>query len=316
MFLHKDTDASYNFKAPKVTADAEKKIEVLFPSVETQTPAYAATIAVAVVQMHTNVAIALTGNATINTTVDGEVTTNAEMILKLTADGTDRVVTLGTGMSGSTINVPANSTVYALLKYDGTNFYAITSSNDNVQDGAITTDKLAADAVTGDKIADDSIGAEHIIDLAVGTAALAADAVDGTKIADDSIGAEHIIDLAVGTAALALDAVTADQIADDAVTNDHIADDAVDTDQIADDAVTGDQIADDAIGSEHIADDAVTSDHIADGSVGPLKLTGGVDPGDILYWDGTNWVILPIGTGGQVLKVSTAAPNLPVWATP
>lgn len=73
---------------------------------------------------------------------------------------------------------------------------------------SVTSDNIAADAIDGSKIADDSIGAEHLIDGAVGTAALGADAVDGSKIADDSIGAEHVIDSAIGTAALADSAVT------------------------------------------------------------------------------------------------------------
>lgn len=34
--------------------------------------------------------------------------------------------------------------------------------------------------------------------------------------------------------------------------------------------------------------------------------------GDILYFDGTDWVSLPIGTSGQALKVSS---GLPAWAT-
>ncbi len=35
--------------------------------------------------------------------------------------------------------------------------------------------------------------------------------------------------------------------------------------------------------------------------------------GDMQYWNGTTWVLLPIGTSGQVLKVNN---NIPQWTTP
>ena len=173
MFVRQETNASYGFKAPNSVVDTDKKVEVLFPSVDTQSPDYAATINLTVDQLNTIVEVgALTGNPTINVAVDDEVTKNAEMLLKLTASGGARTVTLGTGFSGSAIVVPSGATVYALLKYDGTNFVVVTSTNDDVQDGAITAAKLATDAVetakikndavTSDKIADDAITADHL----------------------------------------------------------------------------------------------------------------------------------------------------------
>lgn len=72
-----------------------------------------------------------------------------------------------------------------------------------VQDGAITTAKLASNAVTTAKIADD--------------------AVTGAKIADYSIGTDHILNGNVTTLKLADDSVTADKIANKAVAPEHIA---------------------------------------------------------------------------------------------
>lgn len=156
--IRKETNASYNFKAPNSAVDTDKKIEVLFPSVETQTPDFAAEVAVPVTQMNTIVEVgALTGDTTINVTVDTEVTKNAEMMLKLTASGGARTVTLGTGLSGAAIVVPSGATVYALLKFDGTNFVAVTSTYDDVQDGAITAAKLGAAAVETAKIKDKAV---------------------------------------------------------------------------------------------------------------------------------------------------------------
>ncbi|HNX65626.1 MAG TPA: hypothetical protein PKH02_02015 [Bacteroidales bacterium] len=188
-FIKTTTNASYNFKAPNVVGDTDAKIEVLFPSVDTQTPDYAATIAVAVAAMNTIVEVgALTGDATINATIDTDVTKNAEMLLKLTASGAARTVTLGTGLSGSAIVVPSGATVYALLKYDGTNFVAVTSTNGDVQDGSITTAKIAAKAVDTGQIADGAVEALQLNADSVETAKIKDKAVTMAKLEDGTAG--------------------------------------------------------------------------------------------------------------------------------
>jgi len=49
------------------------------------------------------------------------------------------------------------------------------------------------------------------------------------------------------------------------------------------------------------------------GATGPQGATGtfqnGINNGDILYWNGTSWTILPIGTEGQNLTVCSGIPN-------
>lgn len=37
--------------------------------------------------------------------------------------------------------------------------------------------------------------------------------------------------------------------------------------------------------------------------------------GDMLYWNGTAWVIIPAGTGGQTLKLPASGPLIPTWTT-
>ena len=47
------------------------------------------------------------------------------------------------------------------------------------------------------------------------------------------------------------------------------------------------------------------------------SLPGGVTAGDMLYWNGTTWAIIPAGLSGQTLQISGS--NLPIWgggATP
>lgn len=165
-FIHKTTNASYNFKAPNVAGDADSKIEVMFPSVDSQAPVYAAEIDIAVAAMNTHVAIDLTGNLTLNAVIDSEVTKNAEMLLVLTADSSARTVTLGDAIVGSAIVIPANTSVNVLLKYDGTDFLLVTSTNDDVQDGSITHAKLADDAVETHNVKDANI---TLAKLAAGT---------------------------------------------------------------------------------------------------------------------------------------------------
>lgn len=48
-------------------------------------------------------------------------------------------------------------------------------------------------------------------------------------------------------------------------------------------------------------------------SAGQSSPAPGNAVGDMQYWNGTSWVLLPIGTAGQVLKVNS---NIPQWTTP
>ena len=48
-------------------------------------------------------------------------------------------------------------------------------------------------------------------------------------------------------------------------------------------------------------------------SAGQSLPAPGNSVGDMQYWNGTTWVLLPIGTNGQVLKVNS---NIPQWTTP
>jgi hypothetical protein len=117
---------SFGFKAP-AGASVEKN-EVLFPFHEKQTPDYAATIAATVKQMDTFIQPAtLTGAATLNLTIDPQVTVGAKLHLKLRADATQRVVTLGTGFDddAANITVAISSVVFASFVYDGTAFVPV-----------------------------------------------------------------------------------------------------------------------------------------------------------------------------------------------
>ena len=71
-------------------------------------------------------------------------------------------------------------------------------------------------------------------------------------------------------------------------------------------------VLDGSITVAKLASDAVETAKIKDKNVTLAKLADGTK-GDILYFNGTNWAELAIGTAGQVLTVS--AGGVPEWAT-
>lgn len=122
-WIKKQADGTYeefNFVAP----EGKTKEDVLFPLGDVQEPAYGAILAVDIEQMETFLQPAeLTGNVTINLAINAQVTKGAKLHLKLDADGTNRVVTLGDGFEApATLTVVANTVWYVSFVYDGTAF--------------------------------------------------------------------------------------------------------------------------------------------------------------------------------------------------
>ena len=128
MWQDKDSNGvyrSFGFVAPAGATD--EKNEVLFPFSEKKEPAFAATLAVTVKQMDTFLQPAtLTGDATINLTIDAQLTPGAKLYIKLTADATvgGQDITLGTGFDAAAADftVAASTTVFKTYVYDGTAF--------------------------------------------------------------------------------------------------------------------------------------------------------------------------------------------------
>ena len=113
---------------------------------------------------------------------------------------------------------------------------------------------------------------------------------------------------------------------DGSVTTAKLADGAVTTIKLAADAVDGTKLADNACNSEHYTDDSIDDIHIS--GMAASKLTGTITPsdntvtgakialgsdaaGDVMYYNGTNYVRLAKGTNGEVL---TLASGVPSWA--
>lgn len=67
--------------------------------------------------------LSLTGNVTLNATLDSELKAGAILELWITSDGTARTVTLGTGFNNATVLTGVISkTVKCLFTFDGTSF--------------------------------------------------------------------------------------------------------------------------------------------------------------------------------------------------
>ncbi|HUS26061.1 MAG TPA: hypothetical protein VMY99_01810 [Nevskiaceae bacterium] len=104
-------------------------------------------------------------------------------------------------------------------------------------------------------------------------------------------------------------------IVDSAVSEAKLLNDAVTTGKVKDGAVTGAKILNFAVTQDKVADAAVTTAKLRDGSVNGVKIALGSDAlGDIMYYDGTKWALLQIGSTDQVLKVGSS--GVPTWGTP
>ncbi len=124
-------------------------------------------------------------------------------------------------------------------------------------------------------------------------------------------------------ATIAALAVTAAKIAADAVTTVKILDANVTTAKLADGAVTGAKMAALTDGHILVGNASNVATNVAVSGDATISNTGAVSvvdltiasqaTGDILYFNGTNWVRLPIGTAGQTLTVNGGA-TAPVWA--
>jgi len=124
-WIKKESDGThkeFNFVAP---ASADGSEEVLFPIGKVATPDYRSTIAVDVTQMETFLQPgALTGNLTINLTIDEQVTKGAKLHLKLAASGAALAITFGTGFAATPVSISVSSgkVAYMSFVFDGAAF--------------------------------------------------------------------------------------------------------------------------------------------------------------------------------------------------
>ena len=226
---------------------------------------------------------------------------------------------------------------------------AITSAK--VLDATLTADDLADDAVSDAEIdytnvtlLDFTNDANYLTsadisddtNLAAGTGAtltgdtLSVDlgtSIDATEIDTNAVADDEIDYSAVTLLDFTNDAnfLTTVDVSDDTnltagtgatLTGDEISVDlgtSIDTAEIELNTIVADDIATDAVGADELADDAVDTAAIQNNAVDGSKLALGSDAeGDIMFYNGTDWDRLPVGTANQVLQVNGAA-DAPVW---
>lgn len=177
-----------------------------------------------------------------------------------------------------------------MMKTDDINDQAITK--DKIRDGNVTTEKLAEGAVSTDKLPDGAIKTEKIADENVTTSKLADGAVSTSKIADQNVTKEKIADQSVDNSKLSPEAITYDKVKNKAIITEKLNDRAVTTEKVEEKAITnpklGDQsvdgrvvreasleskhFANESVTTEKVARKSITNDKIADDAVGSLQV--------------------------------------------
>ena len=94
-----------------------------------------------------------------------------------------------------------------------------------------------------------------------------------------------------------------------------MADDAITEAKIYAQTITNASISPGTIRSQEIENATIVGTDIANNSIDGTKIALGSDAqGDIMYYDGTNWVRLAKGTASQFLKMNAGA-TAPEWGT-
>lgn len=168
-----------------------------------------------------------------------------------------------------------------MMKTDDINDQAITK--DKIRDGNVTTEKLAEGAVSTDKLPDGAIKTEKIADENVTTSKLADGAVSTSKIADQNVTSEKIADQSVDNSKLSREAVTYDKLKDKSVITEKLNDRAVTTEKVEEKAITNPKLGDQSVDgrvvreasleTKHFANESVTTEKVARKSITKDKLS-------------------------------------------
>lgn len=170
-----------------------------------------------------------------------------------------------------------------MMKTDDINDQAITK--DKIRDGNVTTEKLAEGAVSTDKLPDGAVKTEKIADQNITTSKLADGAVSASKIADQNVTREKIADQSVDNSKLSREAVTYDKLKDKSVITEKLNNRAVTTEKVEEKAITNPKLGDQSVDgrvvreasleTKHFANESVTTEKVARKSITKDKLSDG-----------------------------------------
>ena len=177
-----DKNFTYSFETIETTAsDANSEVKVALNGVTQATTKYKVISSPAAIEFN-NTSIDSTVQETSGAPKSG-VKVRVYRDTKVSSPGDKRhVFQAGSAIKASALNDIYEHALFALDEEREQNIFS-----EDIEDGAVSRVKIAADAVDGTKIADDSINSEHIFDGSVDLAHLSTNSVDSSKIVDGSI---------------------------------------------------------------------------------------------------------------------------------
>lgn len=101
-----------------------------------------------------------------------------------------------------------------------------------IKDGAITNEKMAADSVNTEQVIDESIVNSKLANDSVSTEKIENGSVTNSKMSKDSVDTEQVVNESIVNSKLSKDAVSTEKLQDGSVTNEKIAKDSLTKDKL------------------------------------------------------------------------------------
>tara|TARA_R110000796_G_scaffold100173_13_gene208769 strand:- start:3 stop:1082 length:1080 start_codon:yes stop_codon:yes gene_type:complete len=178
------------------------------------------------------------------------------------------------GPSTNFVWLDSATSPYTLKTWDPstTNWVAGTVSPLSITSGliapnAVISGKIAANAIWTTNINDNAITSDKIQAASVTTGKIGVDAIDDTLIADDAVVTDGILDAAVTTAKIAAGNITAALMATASVSSTNILDNTIGTADLQANIIVNTNLATDAVLSTNILDGTIVLADIAVGAV-------------------------------------------------
>lgn len=154
----------------------------------------------------------------------------------------------------------------------GDKIYRNTITTDHLIADCIDANKIKAESIESKHIKADQVEARHIKADQISTNHLQAQSIDATKIQADSIQSEHIVANAIKSKHLDADSITADKIQADSIQSQHIQANQIQSGHIQSNSIDADKIQANSIDSNHIKANAIKTEHLDTGSITTDKL--------------------------------------------
>ena len=165
----------------------------------------------------------------------------------------------------------------SLMTTDGAgNISWVKASSANLDEGAVTTPKIANAAITSEKIQPQAIDTDQLAISAVTTPKIADNAVTTAKIANNAVTSNKIPNTSIAGAQLQNQTITNAQIANQTITATQIANQTITAAQIANQTISNAQIANNTISQAQI-DAAFAQSLVPTGCVMPFAATNAPD---------------------------------------